>query len=135
MLKALVSHLLLQPGEAVVMDMEAGVEHLGRGTAASVDRMVLVVDPGHRSQEAARRIRGLAADLAVASLGVVVNRARDPEDVERVRKAFPDLPVLGALPHDPAIQEADRAGEAPYPDLSRAPAALVALTEALAGPR
>jgi CO dehydrogenase maturation factor len=135
MLKALVSHLLLQPEEAVVMDMEAGVEHLGRGTAATVDRMVLVVDPGHRSQEAARRIRALAADLAVASLGLIVNRVRSPEELEEVRRALPDLPFLGALPWDPRILDADRAGELPYADLSRAPSELGAIVDAVTAPR
>jgi CO dehydrogenase maturation factor len=131
MLKALVTHLLLQPEEAVVMDMEAGVEHLGRGTAASVDRMVLVVDPGRRSHEAARRIRALAADLAVASIGVIANRVRSREEAEEVRAALPGLPFLGALPHDPRILEADRTGAAPYPDLSAAPPELSALVEAV----
>jgi CO dehydrogenase maturation factor len=131
MLKALVSHLLLQPDQAVVMDMEAGVEHLGRGTAASVDRMVVVVDPGQRSQDAARRIRGLAADLGVTSLSVVANRVRSPEDVERVRAALPGMELLGALPHDDALLDADGSGVAPYADLSRAPAALGALVDAI----
>jgi CO dehydrogenase maturation factor len=131
MLKALVSHLLLQPDEAVVMDMEAGVEHLGRGTAASVDRMVLVVDSGQRSHEAARRIRALAADLGVTSLGVIANRVRSPADAERVRASLPDLELLGALPYDPAILDADRDGAVPYADLSRAPAELEAIVEAI----
>lgn len=131
MLKALVSHLLLQPDEAVVLDMEAGVEHMGRGTAASVDRMVLVVDSGQRSHEAARRIRALAADLGVTSLGVIANRVRSPADVERVRAALPDVELLGALPYDPAILDADRDGVVPYADLSRAPPALGAIVEAI----
>jgi CO dehydrogenase maturation factor len=135
MLKALVSHLLLQPGEAVVMDMEAGVEHLGRGTAASVDRMVLVVDSGQRSHEAARRIRALAADVGVTSLGVIVNRVRSPIEAERVRAALPDVEFLGALPYDPAILDADRDGEVPYADLSRAPAELGAIVEAIGARR
>lgn len=131
MLKALVSHLLLQPREALVMDMEAGVEHLGRGTAASVDRMILVVDAGQRSHEAARRIRALAADLGVASLAVIANRVRSPAEAEEVRRSLPDLEFLGALPWDPAILEADRGGEMPYADLSRAPRELGAIVEAI----
>jgi CO dehydrogenase maturation factor len=134
MLKALVSHLLLQPNEAVVMDMEAGVEHLGRGTAASVDRMVLVVDPGHRSHEAALRIRALAADLAVNSLAVIVNRVRSDEDLEAVRRALPGVPLLGALPYDARILDADRSGEPPYPELSCAPRELDAIVDAIVVP-
>jgi CO dehydrogenase maturation factor len=135
MLKALVSHLLLRPDEAVVMDMEAGVEHLGRGTAASVDRMILVVDSGQRSHEAARKIRALAADIGVTSLCVIANRVRSPADVERVREALPGVELLGALPYDPEILEADRDGAVPYGDLSRAPAELDAIVEAIRAPR
>ncbi len=131
MLKALVSHLLLQDDQAVVMDMEAGVEHLGRGTAASVDRMVVVVDCGQRSHEAARKIRALAADLGVASLAVIANRVRSRGEAEQVRASLPDLEFLGALPYDPTILDADRRGEAPYADLSRAPAELTAIVEAI----
>jgi CO dehydrogenase maturation factor len=131
MLKALVSHLLLQPDQAVVMDMEAGVEHLGRGTAATVDRMIAVVDGGERSHEAARRIRALAADLGVASLSVIANRVRSSAEAERVRRALPEMEFLGALPWDPAILEADHSGTQPYADLSRAPGELDALVEAI----
>ena len=131
MLKALVSHLLLQPDQAVVMDMEAGVEHLGRGTAASVDRMVVVVDPGQRSHEAARKIRALAADLGVASLAVMANRVRSSSEADQVREALPDFEFLGALPWDPAILDADRTGEVPYPDLGRAPDAVAALVDSI----
>jgi CO dehydrogenase maturation factor len=131
MLKALVSHLLLQPEEAVVMDMEAGVEHLGRGTAASVDRMVLVVDCGQRSHEAARRIRGLAADLGVKAMGVIANRVRSRAEADQVRESLRELEFLGALPYDPAILEADRNGDVPYADLSQAPAELRSIVAAV----
>jgi CO dehydrogenase maturation factor len=131
MLKALVSHLLLQPGEAVVMDMEAGVEHLGRGTAATVDRMIVVADCGQRSHDAARRIRGLAADLGVESLGLIVNRVRSPAEADQVRASLPELEFLGALPYDPAILDADRIGTQPYADLARAPAELISIIEAI----
>jgi len=131
MLKALVSHLLLQPNQAVVLDMEAGVEHLGRGTAASVDRMIAVVDGGQRSHEAARRIRALAADVGVASLSVIANRVRSPAEADRVREALPEMEFLGALPWDPAILEADGDGAQPYADLTAAPAELTSLVEAI----
>jgi CO dehydrogenase maturation factor len=132
MLKALVSHLLLQPDQAVVLDMEAGVEHLGRGTAAAVDRMIAVVDAGQRSHEAARKIRSLAADLGVASLAVVANRVRSAAEVERVRAALPEMEFLGAIPYDPAILDADRDGTQPYAELSRAPAELSSIVAAIA---
>lgn len=135
MLKTLVSHLLLLPGQAVVMDMEAGVEHLGRGTAAAVDRLVAVVDGGQRSHEAARRIRALAEDLGIRALGVVANRVRSKAEAERIRDALPELEFLGALPYDPAILDADREGAQPYAELSAAPAELGALVEAIGSAR
>ena len=112
MLRALVSHLLLEEDTALVLDMEAGVEHLGRGVVQAVDHLLIVVNPGQRSIETAFRIRDLAADIGLTRLGVVANRVRSPEDEAFIRKSLPDLPVLGVLPDDEAILAADRAGQA-----------------------
>ncbi|MDI7266526.1 MAG: AAA family ATPase [Myxococcota bacterium] len=133
LLRALVQHLLLGRDDVVVMDMEAGVEHLGRATASAVDRLLIVVDPGTRSREAARAIRKLAADIGLRA-ALVANRVRDEEDLRRIREALPDLDVIGSLPADERILTADREGTRPYEDLSTAPAALAALVGALDAP-
>ncbi|MBI5507821.1 MAG: AAA family ATPase [Deltaproteobacteria bacterium] len=130
-LKALVRHLLLAPDQVVVMDMEAGVEHLGRGSSAALDRLVAVVDPGQRSHVAARRIRALAADIGLAAPAVVLNNVRDPEDVARVRDSLHDFELLGHLPFDPTVARADRDGAMPYAELSLAPAALAEIVRQL----
>ena len=65
LLKSLVLHLVLEPGDVVILDMEAGIEHLGRGTAMGVDLMMAVVEPGQRSMETAHRVREMAGALGV----------------------------------------------------------------------
>jgi len=112
MLRALVSHLLLEKDTALVLDMEAGVEHLGRGVVQAVDHLLVVVNPGQRSIETALRIRELAADIGLTQLGVVANRVRTPDDEAFIRDSLPDLPVLGVMPDDEALLAADRAGRA-----------------------
>ena len=92
LLKALVSHMLFARDEALILDMEAGVEHLGRGTTASMDAMLVVIEPGLRSVQTAMSIRRLAADLGVTRLLVVLNKLVDPEEralIEEPGRASP----------------------------------------------
>ena len=112
MLRALVSHLLLDKDTALVLDMEAGVEHLGRGVVQAVDHLLVVVNPGQRSIDTARRIREMAAEIGLTRLAVVANRVRTPEDEAFIRESLPDLPILGVLPDDETLLAADRAGSA-----------------------
>jgi CO dehydrogenase maturation factor len=111
MLKTLVAHLMLGRGEVVVMDMAAGIEHLGRGTAQAVNRLIVVVEPGRRSLDVARRIRTLAADIGLHNLGVVGNKVRGPDDRHFLEQALEGLPFLGFVPYDQQIIEADLRGE------------------------
>ncbi|MBN2496062.1 MAG: AAA family ATPase [Deltaproteobacteria bacterium] len=114
LLKNLVQHLLLRENEALVLDMEAGVEHLGRATARAVDLMLIVVEPGARSLRAARMIRKLAAEIGIAKIAVAANKVRGPEDEASIRAALGDLELLGTMPHDQALIEDDLAGRAAY---------------------
>jgi CO dehydrogenase maturation factor len=114
MLKQLVSYILLRRGEVVLMDMYAGVEHLGRATADSVDAMIAVVEPGGRSVATAAQIKSLAADVGITKLFLVGNKVRTPEDRAYIEAHSPGLPVLGFLPYTPLAQEADRLGAATY---------------------
>jgi len=111
LLKTLVSHLILSRGEVVVMDMAAGLEHLGRGTAQAVDRLIIVVEPGRRSIDVAQRIRILAGDIGVENLYLVGNKVRGPSDVEFLQKALEGFPFLGFIPYDEKIIEADLEGK------------------------
>jgi CO dehydrogenase maturation factor len=110
LLRALISHLLFDEETALVLDMEAGVEHLGRGTVGSVDRLLIVVDPGRRSVETARRIQSMAADLGLHRLGLIANKVRSPQDQAFLREALPDLDFLCFLPYDDRVRDADIEG-------------------------
>ncbi len=106
LLKALVTHLLLYRDEMLVMDMEAGVEHLGRATTQAVDVMLVVVEPGRRSLEVAERIRELAGDLGLTRLFAVGNKVRSEADAAFIAEHSP-LPVIGYLSASPQVIEAD----------------------------
>ena len=114
LLKTLVSHLILVRKEVVIMDMEAGVEHLGRATAKAVDMLIIVVEPGMRSMETALRIKRLAQDIGIERIGVIVNKVRDERDKEFVFKEMADFEILGSIPSDPLIIEADLTGTPPF---------------------
>jgi len=131
LLKSLVQHLLLSEDDAVVMDMEAGIEHLGRATARAVDVLLIVVDPGARSHAAARKIRELAADIGIETVRVVGNRVRSERERGAIAAALPGFDILGFLPEDDAVREADRCATLPYPDLAAAPKELDDIVDAL----
>ncbi len=114
LLKALVTHLLLQRDDTLIMDMEAGVEHLGRGTAGNVDAMIVVVEPGLRSVQTAHHVASLAADLGIKHCLVVGNKVRDERDRQFVRDQVAPLPVLGFMSYNLAVAEADLAGRSAY---------------------
>ncbi|MCX7011198.1 MAG: AAA family ATPase [Candidatus Sumerlaeota bacterium] len=113
-LKALVTHLLLQPGQVVILDMEAGIEHLGRATAQAVSGMIIVVEPGQRSFQTARTIRRLAAEIQIPRVAAVLNKHEPDMDLEAMAQKLDGLPLLGALSFDPRIAQADRDGLSPY---------------------
>jgi len=114
LLKALVTHIVLGRDEVVVMDMEAGIEHLGRGTAQAVDRLLVVVEPGKRSLDTAHHIRKLASEINLKKIALVGNKIRGPHDREFLEKHMPGFEFLGFIPYDDAIIEADLMGESPY---------------------
>jgi len=114
LLKSLMAHLLLDRSEVVILDMEAGVEHLGRGTAKAVDAFLIVVEPGRRSLQTARLIRDLASDLGVPRLYLVGNKVRHEEDRGFIDRNSPGLPLLGYLSADPKVIEADLKGMAVF---------------------
>jgi CO dehydrogenase maturation factor len=111
LLQALLSHLLLYREEVVIMDMEAGIEHLSRGTTKSVDKLIIVVEPGHRSIETAHTIFKLGKDLGVENIAVVGNKVRSTSDREFIKKNLPGMEILGFISYDPAITEADLAAK------------------------
>ena len=118
MLKALLSALTYRKDDVVIMDMEAGLEHLGRGTAANMDQFLVVVEPGARSVQTYGNVKRLAADLGVKRVRVVANKVRDERDEAYVRSVIPAEDFLGCILYNPEIMDADRNGKSPY-DFSR----------------
>jgi CO dehydrogenase maturation factor len=110
LLKALITHLFLGRNEVVILDMEAGIEHLGRGTARVVDKLIVVVEPGRRSLETAYTIKKLAGDIGLQNIAVVGNKLRSQADREFLISNLPDFNFLGFIPYDQAIVDADLAG-------------------------
>jgi CO dehydrogenase maturation factor len=109
LLQALVKHLLLQRDEVVILDMEAGIEHLSRGTARAVDRLIIVVEPGRRSIETAQTIKTLAQDIGLKNIAAVGNKVRGEADRRFIESSLPGIEILGFIDYDPAINDADLA--------------------------
>ncbi len=100
--------------ETVILDMEAGLEHLGRGTARAVDLLIIVVEPGQRSIETARAIMKLAGDLGIQSMRLVMNKVIDKGDANLLATSFPAEQILGYISYDRQLMKLDREGQAPY---------------------
>jgi CO dehydrogenase maturation factor len=113
--RALLRHLIVERDEAVILDMEAGVEHIGRGTAQRVDALLIVVDSNLKSLETAKRIHDLAANAGMKQLFLVANRIMNETQREAV-ESFAEkngLSILTFIPFDEKVTEADMLGETP----------------------
>ncbi len=109
LLQALLTHLLLARNEVVILDMEAGIEHLGRATAKAVDKLIVVVEPSRRSIETAYRIDKLAQDIGLQNIAVVGNKVRSQSEREFLISSLPGFQFLGFIPYDQAVVDADLA--------------------------
>lgn len=108
--RTLVSHLLLDKDTALVLDMEAGVEHLGRGTIKAVDSLLVVVEPGRRSVETALRIKKLAQDIGLKQICAIGNKIRSESEEALLKKALGDIEFAGFVPYDEALRDAELSG-------------------------
>jgi CO dehydrogenase maturation factor len=109
LLQALVNHLLLARDEVVILDMEAGIEHLGRATASAVDKLIVVVEPWRRAIETALRINELAKDIGLENVAVVGNKIRNQAEKEFIVSSLLGFEFLGFIPYDQAVIDADMA--------------------------
>jgi CO dehydrogenase maturation factor len=114
LLKSLLSHLFVERDEYVVVDMEAGLEHLGRGTTAYMDALIVVVEPGQRSFQTARQVKSLADDLGVKRVYIVGNKVVAEPDIAMIKEHLADLPFLGYMSQNEKILGADKLGVSPY---------------------
>lgn len=109
LLKALMRNLILKKDEIVILDMEAGIEHLGRRTAEAVDLMIIVVEPGLKSLETAERIKKLATDIGIKRIVMVINKVSNKKEEEFVKNKLNnlDLEILGCIPRDEMVVQAE----------------------------
>jgi CO dehydrogenase maturation factor len=113
-LKSLLAHAFIEREEYLIVDMEAGLEHLGRGTTAYMDALIVVVEPGQRSLQTALQVKGLADDLGIKRVCVVGNKVKEEGDLAMIREGLPGLSVLGSMSYNEKIIEADKLGVSPY---------------------
>jgi CO dehydrogenase maturation factor len=109
-LRTLMQHLFLRVSDEVIVDMEAGLEHLGRASARGVDAMIAVVEPGMRSVQTAQRVQRLAADIGIPKTLVVLNKIRDPHERAVIERALNGQKIVGELPYCPELAQADLEG-------------------------
>ncbi|TRO55876.1 cobalamin biosynthesis protein CobN [Candidatus Bathyarchaeota archaeon] len=112
MLRVLIQHMLIQRGEVLVMDMVAGLEHLGRGTARRMDAMLVVIEPRMKSVDTVKRILKMAEQIEVETVLAVGNKVIRPKDEEFIRNKMGELnvPVISIIPYDQAVADADMEG-------------------------
>jgi CO dehydrogenase maturation factor len=119
LIRALVTDLVLYKDEALVMDMEAGIEHLGRATTRGVDSMIAVIEPGQRSIDSARRVIRMAHEIGLKDIRFVANKVNDPQDEQFIRDALPEHELLGIIPYSEEIRQNDRNGLSVLDGLSK----------------
>jgi CO dehydrogenase maturation factor len=124
LLKALIRYLIVGSKEAFVMDMEAGIENLGRGTTRGMDALIIVVEPGHGALATVARIQKLAGDIGVERLIAVANKIMNEEDKIAIESVLAkrDIPLLAVIPFDSKVRMAGLLGEAPLDYASDSPA-------------
>lgn len=120
MLKAILSNLVLRKDDVVIMDMEAGLEHLGRGTASIMDQFIVVVEPGARSIQTYEHVKKLAADIGIMKVSVVANKVRSEDDKAFIESKIPKEAILGYISYNSEVIDADRSGLSPFDVSERA---------------
>ena len=114
MLKRIINHLVLRSDDVVIMDMEAGLEHLGRGTTDGMDQFVVVIEPGARSIQTYKNVKRLAEGLGVKQVRVVANKVRNEDDEEFIKSRIPAEDLLGFIHYNTEVIDADRHGKSPF---------------------
>lgn len=114
MLKRIINNLVLHREDVVILDMEAGLEHLGRGTTSGMDQFVVVIEPGARSIQTYQNVKRLALDLGIRQVRVVANKVRDEKDEEFIRSRIPQEDLLGFVHYNTEVIDADRNGSSPF---------------------
>ena len=107
LLRSLLSEIILNRDEVIIVDMEAGIEHLGRATAKSIDKMIIIVEPGSRSISTAKTIMRMAKEIAIQSLVIVGNKIQNEKQKDWISKKFSQDQILGMISYHEIIRDAD----------------------------
>ncbi len=110
LIRALVTDLILYKKDSLIMDMEAGIEHLGRATARGVDILIVVIEPGQHSVDSAKRVIRMSEEIGLKNIGFIANKVAGYEDELFIKKSFPDCEFLGFVPYSEKIRRNDRNG-------------------------
>jgi CO dehydrogenase maturation factor len=107
LLKRLFRHLVVDREDVVILDMEAGIEHLGRGTCENMDILIIVIEPGKRSIQTAEAVKKMAGDLGIKSLYVVINKIGSQDEKELLLESLKGFDIIGELPYSRKVRESD----------------------------
>lgn len=118
LVRALVTDLVLYKDDVLIMDMEAGIEHLGRATTRGIDCMIIVVEPGQNSIDCAERIIKMCGEIKLKNIAVVANKITTEEDETFIKKALPECKFLGSIPWSNEIRASDRNDKSVLENLS-----------------
>jgi CO dehydrogenase maturation factor len=113
LLKRLLNHIVLKRQESVIIDMEAGLEHLSRGTAQGINTFIVVVEPGQRSLETAVNVKKMASEIGVDNIYVIANKVRNEEELDFIKDYLKDMELLSSIPYSNFISIADLKGKSP----------------------
>ncbi|MFQ5651929.1 MAG: hypothetical protein ACE5IY_18495 [bacterium] len=124
--RTLVGEMVEQYDRPTVIDMEAGLEHLSRGTVRNVDCLLIVIEPYFKSMETGARMNGLAKELGVEYVYCIANKVRGAEDESAIRDfcSNRDMALFGVVPNDESLLQAERQGVAPLDHEKECPAVL-----------
>ncbi|MFQ5976452.1 MAG: carbon monoxide dehydrogenase, partial [Candidatus Hydrothermarchaeales archaeon] len=130
-LRALLRHMVVKRGEYIILDTEAGLEHIGRGIAKKFDLMAVIVEPSLKAIEAANRIYDLSLEMGIQRIYAVGNKVNSEKQIEYIKNKLKFEP-LGFIPFDEAVIEADMQDTTIWGNDSKALNAIVDISEKIA---
>lgn len=113
-LKSLLTHIILRRDEVVLVDLEAGIEHLGRATVNAVDALLVVLEPGMRSVQTHSEVVKLANEIGIKTIFAILNKVANPRQKEIIEKELKDVELLGCISYNDGIAEADLLGKSAF---------------------
>lgn len=124
LIRTLLHNLFIKRDEVVVVDFEAGLEHLGRGTAKGIDVMLVITEPSQKSLDLSKKIIELSKKLGVINIYLIANKISDENQLQIIHDRIEewDVPLYHSVPMDPEIGAADLKGESPLDHNPNSPA-------------